>query len=561
MKNHNSRATNSWSILAGIYFSLCTVLYAQVPPRYYNNMLTRKIYIPNQIEPYNNVNVYTEEDFYNTGEGEYIRFTIKRDIKLSKTISLNCRRVDIIGNGHKIYEYHNPLKNTSKGKLEYLQEVKGNELFITEKGKIIKLAESEPFLAESWQYDSITNICRIELPNEIRELSIPEDNQTYISYEAWFVRQRDKVLYAKDGYIYFTCNCSYKPYHRFRRFTPRPHFTIINGDKTNNGVVIRNHEIVLPKTKKKMSLSSLPALIKVQKNCTLSLKNVQLFGTNTCMLENEGICILEECSLTLGTGNAINSKGQLYVKDCQFSKISQFAINSISPRSYTDVSFCKFIRIGKDGSNCAGIRSLGDTYIGECTFLDANYCAIWVGQVNATQDSLLPSALIENNTIRSSDKWIEEQKWGLTDGGAIYVAPNNKRTIIQNNYISNFSGHNQNRGIFCDDGTYNVTIYNNTICGIKNSYDIDLRDCSTKNTREIPKGKRFNTNNYVGYNSCDGYIRCEGPLAFENHNCLFENNILYEDSLLRKSRITRNNEQASAIMVVSKASIPFKALK
>ena len=348
MNSHIRRTHTLYTeLIFSILLILCTVSNAQVPPRYYENMLIRKTYTPNHKTPYNNINVYKEEDFYKAEGSECIRFIIKRNIKLSKTLSFKNKDVDIIGNGHKIYEYHSPLKNTSKRKIEYLQEVKGNELFITEKGKIIKLAESEPFVAKSWQFDSITNICRIELPDEIRELKIPKDNQTYISYEAWFVRQRDKVLYAKDGYIYFTCNCSYKPNHRFRRYTPRPHFTIINGDEAKNGVLIRNHEIIYPPKKEKISLSTLPALIKVQKGCTLTMKNIQLIGTNKCMVENNGICKLNDCHFTLATGNAINSTGQLYARDCQFSKITQFAINSTSPRSYTDVCSCKFIKIGK----------------------------------------------------------------------------------------------------------------------------------------------------------------------------------------------------------------------
>ena len=89
------------------------------------------------------------------------------------------------------------------------------------------------------------------------------------------------------------------------------------------------------------------------------------------------------------------------------------------------------------------------------------------------------------------------------DSGAIYLWTQSDGIIIRNNYIHDIAGAKDNRGIFCDDGTKNVTIEGNVIQRIQNCYCIDLRE--VKSVAE--KVQDHNTGNICRNNLVDGDIR------------------------------------------------------
>ena len=67
----------------------------------------------------------------------------------------------------------------------------------------------------------------------------------------------------------------------------------------------------------------------------------------------------------------------------------------------------------------------------------------------------------------------------------------------------------ENRGIFCDDGTFGVWIYGNLIINTKNYYDVDLwRRNSNPNS---------NSDNVLLFNIIGGYYRFEGTDAQSLH--------------------------------------------
>ena len=105
------------------------------------------------------------------------------------------------------------------------------------------------------------------------------------------------------------------------------------------------------------------------------------------------------------------------------------------------------------------------------------------------------------------------------DSGAIYVSTQNDNVIIRYNYICNYSGILDNRGIFCDDGARNITIYGNIIYGIDNGFCIDSRQ-----VEDADKSVRLNnTNNVIEENYLQGSIRFEGS-ADDNNGCKYGRN-------------------------------------
>ena len=96
----------------------------------------------------------------------------------------------------------------------------------------------------------------------------------------------------------------------------------------------------------------------------------------------------------------------------------------------------------------------------------------------------------------------------LIDSGAIYVWTQNRGTVIRHNYIHDISGAHGNRGILCDDGVVNTSIFDNLILGIDhNSYCIDLRRRYAVERKRNSFIRRVNVGNKCGGNVVDGRTR------------------------------------------------------
>ena len=123
------------------------------------------------------------------------------------------------------------------------------------------------------------------------------------------------------------------------------------------------------------------------------------------------------------------------------------------------------------------------------------------------------------------------------DAGAIYTYTKMDDVTIRGNYIHDYTGTNDYRGIFCDDGAQNIKIYGNIIHNVKGSYDIDLRYTSGADVaKNVPD---FNTNNLVYDNIMDGYYRYEG-IPNKDDLCVHRSNFLVGDGSLQKRNSVKN---------------------
>ena len=127
---------------------------------------------------------------------------------------------------------------------------------------------------------------------------------------------------------------------------------------------------------------------------------------------------------------------------------------------------------------------------------------IWGG---TTTDSKCRGVISDNEIYLSATYLSDLMQHTLMDSGAIYTWTRCDGVTISNNYIHDISGIRDNRGIFCDDGTRNVTVTGNRIERIHNSYDIDLRWCDTYKEK-VPD---HNTGNTVKDNNTTGRVRFE----------------------------------------------------
>lgn len=201
------------------------------------------------------------------------------------------------------------------------------------------------------------------------------------------------------------------------------------------------------------------------------------------------------------------------VRDCRFEECSRIGVLSYNHSARTCVMNNVFARKGLDPeaevTPCVKVEGT-DYLVSGNRFSDYGCCAIMAGMHFSTPMKYPASGIIERNEIFQTDSYRNDAAMNLLmDTGAIYVYTQNGSLEIRNNYIHDISGPYDNRGIFCDDGTVNTYIHDNTVTGIANSYDIDLRRVLSVETRPDSQIRCVNVGNRIEKNQVDGKVRFE----------------------------------------------------
>ena len=228
--------------------------------------------------------------------------------------------------------------------------------------------------------------------------------------------------------------------------------------------------------------------------------------------------------------NVTNSTtGWICISDCKFEHIRSQVFSAISSRNILIQrnELSHYYRRGVSCKVCGNVHVL----FNECTdgnlrqnnegaifcqntgahiaynrLINYGYMGIGTGQWygSDTEPFTEEKTIVEYNELYMTPEYRNSlSRLPLLDGGAIYTLTKNHKTIIRYNFISGHSGAMDNRGIFCDDGTYNVWLYGNLVINTKNSYAIDLRKVNNLLTA-------CNSNNCILFNIFDGYYRFEG---------------------------------------------------
>lgn len=450
------------------------------------------------------------------------------DIRLSECVTIRTDAV-IIGNGHRLSEKGMPLQNGGP----FTAQVTGREAFVGENGTLRELSQTGFYQGKWLKSTSDNGVCdRLQLPRQLRRLTITEADNVYITYGMWFIRRTDKVKSAKNGVlqIEFTGGSAYQPAGSFLTYTPEPYFFLSN--LAEDGVSIKKGRISWPSALGAQCKCRLGSIIKIAKGARVELHNLVVSGGLGYTIDNAGVLRLADCRLTNPTGGVVQSNGQLFVDSCEFRDVKRRAIYVTSTGS-GDISGSLFKNIAHYGSNDFAVAGQGRVYVGHCIFEDTNYGAVNVGIVNAPALSDLRESLIEYNTICYTPEWKEKRKFlGLWDSGAIYISTNVKKTTIRYNKIRGVGGAGKNIPIYGDDGAYNMDIYCNVISGTENFYDIDCRYVSVKHTgRQFPDNNGLmmaSTNNRIVCNVVEGYVRLEEnkEASVRDTKCLFVNNVV-----------------------------------
>lgn len=191
----------------------------------------------------------------------------------------------------------------------------------------------------------------------------------------------------------------------------------------------------------------------------------------------------------------------------------------------------KFENNGLGMNNSACVIARGKKFlVSDNVFCDFSYTAISVGMNFQWKKDAECSGIVENNEIHYSSEYFNHpEKYCLMDGGAIYVMTQLDDVVLRYNRIYDYTGHGNNRGIFCDDGTKNVSLYGNIITNIPNSLTIDLRLCTSVANRVAD----HNSNIMMMYNIVDGKYRFQG--VDKNSASLGSNFILSRGDIVKLS--------------------------
>ena len=146
-----------------------------------------------------------------------------------------------------------------------------------------------------------------------------------------------------------------------------------------------------------------------------------------------------------------------------------------------------------------------------CQYLPTNafYRYSLTQQIYTAEELRRPSGFIESNEFYQTEAYRKEPSRTLMDCGAIYIGTMNKDLTIRNNYIHDYTGTKDYRGIFGDDGASHVKVYGNVIKNVKGPYSIDFRRVPEVETRKDSHSGPVNVGNRIYGNTVDAPIRFE----------------------------------------------------
>ncbi|MBR6659623.1 MAG: right-handed parallel beta-helix repeat-containing protein [Paludibacteraceae bacterium] len=358
--------------------------------------------------------------------------------------------------------------------------------------------------------DLKNKLCRIKSVDPINNQLYPKCK---LKVTEWFKTLIYDVLKFENGYIYFYApELSYtewiscynvnqdwgygKKYPRYRLFYQAngsmkeplldcSSSLFLNVENCSiNGIFIKNIKFYGNSLKK-------PSLI--------SIKNVKTsdFRISNCefsAIRNKVVDVANSQNVILEDNQVKNCYIDCFVSDNE-------CVGFVAQRNF-------FINNCLCMNNTACVVARGkDFLVADNIFCDFSYSAISVGMNYQWKKDAECSGIVENNEIHYSSEYFNHpEKYCLMDGGAIYVMTQLDDVIVRYNRIYDYCGVYANRGIFCDDGTKNISIYGNVITNVPNSFSIDLRLCPQVASRVSD----HNRNIMMMYNLMDGKYRFEG---------------------------------------------------
>ena len=387
-----------------------------------------------------------------------------------------------------------------------------------------------------FQSDSLVDIldekskqCRIHC-SELKSIDSIDCTNAYIRITSWFTSYLYHVSKIANGYVYFSAdnlvlgynysgnyNVNYD--YAIGKFLPR--FRLVNLPLGGCQIVSTPHGLANRASERFVHQCETGFFILFQ-NCEFRQVSIEGFNIIGCRadchilrfknLTAESI-IISKNILSASRGTTIYADGtdNITVKDCEFHDNYRDVINFSNTCSNAVIKKNTFYNNGKGVLNSFCIICWGENYmIANNEIRDFNYGGIGVGVWYKASERNKPCyGVVERNHIYYTDAYKKNKcSWTLIDSGAIYVWTCNSGAVVRNNFIHDYTGMDSNRGIYCDDGTNNCSIYGNIVLNVDNCRAIDLR--RSKTIENAPVGQRSNENNHIFGNVFNNDFLFEG---------------------------------------------------
>lgn len=371
-------------------------------------------------------------------------------------------------------------------------------------------------------------ICRVPCA-DVKGISNLDWSCSKLELTSWFTSFTYDITNVADGYIYFYANNLAKGLSQYGDYNVNydytvgkryPRFRVVNMPiggcviASDNKKVYSTEADVIHQCESSRFLTISNSKIK-----RLTLQNIRFVGCNALRalvafdsVEAENIYI-SKCTFSCMHSTIVNivATNNVKVEGCKFFDNYSGIISIANSSDSTIIQKNIFHDNGKSLKQNFCIVCKGGAYsIAQNEIYDFNYGAIGVGVWHGDKESNRPCyGIVERNHIYYTEAYKKNKSsWTLIDSGAIYVWTRNAGAIIRNNFVHDYTGMDSNRGIYCDDGAYNCSVYGNIVLNIENFRGIDLR--RSKTIENAPVGQRSNENNQIFGNVFNNDFLFEG---------------------------------------------------
>lgn len=405
--------------------------------------------------------------------------------------------------------------------------------------------------------DLASKTCRLKC-DAIKSITLPEGNQAYLDLTRWCRCYQYKVLKIDNGYIYFYAHDLEKDnvYHKdeynvnydYICAKTYPRFRLCNADKEGK-VSVLGERLYLGNGLSEVHLGDAATFMMVRdtKLHNISLSGITFLGSKPSPMSlfyfrdvKTANIEFHDCKF-IGQRNKIMNlyaSDNLYFHDNYVRDNYDYGIETDNLTSNTYVVNNCFEENGTSLSCTRCVTCRGrDYYIAHNTFKNFGYCAISAGLWYGTEMENPSGGIIEYNHIWYDKEHFDNAwKYTIMDAGAIYLWTQNKDAVVRYNYIHDYTGLRQNRGIYCDDGAKGVSIYGNVIINVPNIHSIDSRRVAGTEmaSNKVSKSERNNINNVMMYNLTDGTINFVGNEMAHNGCKKGRNMLLREKGVVRE---------------------------
>lgn len=473
--------------------------------------------------------ISSQNDFDNLGP------TIGKELDNNGSVDIVLNKgVYYYRNNHLLF---NGINNTSakiriEGKNAILVPVKTAGEEITPYSAVLNNLQDENFWSS--MYASSEKIVIINSNNKLCRIKRSENNDVgendYILITKWFTSGIFKIDRFDDDYLYFTAIDT--------RFRDQYGEYDVNFDYVYDKSFPR-YKLFLNRGSSLDRYICEDATFLNLKNCSLgslTLKGLSFIGGsgNGAVVLMDGMNAasvnVARCKFMALHNKALDIKGlsNISIDKCEFENCCSNVISADEKSSNLAITNCRWNKCGLllNNPSCIIMPSQG-YFIKNNLFIDFYGRALTLGVYYSKGEAAHSYGEVVGNEFYFTTTFFEiGEKELLKDNGAIYVNTINDNLIIRNNFIHDFVGAGDNRGIFMDDGARNVKVLGNVIVRVPKGHSISSR--RVKTVERI--AGLANVGNVIQENIFEGTVRFEGN-EVENNECVYGPNFfLLEDN-------------------------------